>query len=105
MNPKDAVGAAKPQLHLIPPAALLAEARAMENGATKYGPYNWRTQPVNATVYVSACMRHLLAYLDGENVADDSGVHHLAHARACLGIVLDALEHNCLNDDRPPRKL
>jgi len=107
-NPKDKVGMMKPQLHLIPSTALIHEARAMENGVGKYGPWNWRKQPVNATVYVSACLRHVLAWMEGEERAADSGVHHLGHARACLGILLDAMEHGCLNDDRPsvvPEKL
>lgn len=100
-NPKAPLGAAKPQLHLVPPALTIWVAKAMENGATKYGPYNWRDKKVRMTIYVSAAMRHLLALLDGEDFAADSGVHHAAHAAACLGIILDAKECNCLIDDRP----
>lgn len=105
MNPKDALGALKPQLHLVPPASLIHEAKAMENGAKKYGPFNWRhpDRKVNASVYVGAAMRHLLAYFDGEDVAQDSLVHHLGHAKACCGILLDAMETGHLIDDRPPR--
>jgi dATP/dGTP diphosphohydrolase len=100
-NPKDLLGATKPSLHLVPPAALIHMAKAMEFGASKYGPYNWRDKKVHMTVYIAAAMRHLMSLLDGENVAQDSGVHHGAHAAACMGIILDALECNCLVDDRP----
>lgn len=100
-NPKDAIGRKKPPLHLIPPVALIHEAMAMKNGADKYGPYNWRGATVAATVYISAAMRHLADYLDGERVARDSGVHHIAHARASLGILLDAEAQGTLVDDRP----
>lgn len=104
MNPKDAIAATKPQLHLVPPASLIHEARAMENGAKKYGPFNWRhpDRKVNASVYVGAALRHLASWFDGEEVAADSGVHHLAHAKACCGILLDAMETGHLIDDRPP---
>jgi hypothetical protein len=100
-NPKDALGSAKPDLSLVPPASLIHEALAMENGAKKYGPYNWRAKKIRARVYVAAALRHLLQYLDGEDTAVDSGVHHLAHAKACCGILLDAIETGNLDDDRP----
>ena len=100
-NPKSAFGMKKPPLHLIPPVALAHEAMAMANGAEKYGAYNWRENSVASTVYVRAAMSHLLAWLDGEECAPDSDVHHLAHARACLGIILDAQEGGNLIDDRP----
>lgn len=100
-NPKDAIGEKKPPLGLIPAAALIHEAMVMRDGATKYGPYNWRGKKVRYTVYVNAALRHLLAALDGEEVASDSKRLHLAHARACLGILIDAKETGNLIDDRP----
>jgi len=45
-------------------------------------------------------MRHLMTWQDGEDY-DESGAHHLAHARACLGILLDAEDVGKLVDDRP----
>lgn len=101
-NPKDRASAHKPQLHLIPPAAEILEAVVMGLGARKYGPYNWRTAPIRATVYIAAAKRHLAQWLDGQDDDPESGVSHLAHARACLGILLDAQSLHCLNDDRPP---
>lgn len=100
-NPKDALGASKVDLSLVPPASIIHEAMAMENGAAKYGKYNWRSKQVRATVYIAAAQRHLLAFLDGEDRASDSGVHHMAHVKACAGILLDALETGNLIDDRP----
>jgi hypothetical protein len=102
-NPKDILGASKPQLNLVPPALLIHVAQAMANGAKKYGPYNWRDKKVKLSIYLAAAQRHILAYSDGEDLAEDSGTHHAAHAAACLGIILDALECNCLIDDRPPK--
>ena len=100
-NPKTAIGATKVPLHLIPPVAKHYLALALKDGAKKYDPYNWREKRVSATTYIAAAMRHLDAYLDGENEASDSGVHHLAHAMASCAIVLDAMTIGKLNDDRP----
>ena len=100
-NPKDLLGVKKPPISLIPSAGLLHEAMAMKNGAIKYGPFNFREKKVQALIYADAAMRHLLAWIDGEEVAEDSGVHHLGHARACLSILLDAQECGNLIDNRP----
>jgi len=100
-NPKDRLGLKKTRLSLVPPASLLYQALAMEDGARKYGPYNWRANKVIATIYVDAAMRHLLAWADGEELAPDSQKPHLAHALACLGIIVDAKETGNLIDDRP----
>ncbi|MEX0718037.1 MAG: dATP/dGTP diphosphohydrolase domain-containing protein [Planctomycetaceae bacterium] len=102
-NPKDRIGARKPPLHLVPPAAEIAESLVMALGAQKYGPFNWRSARVKASVYVAAARRHLLQWFDGEDDDPESGVSHLAHARACLGILLDALATGQLVDDRPPK--
>jgi hypothetical protein len=100
-NPKDLVGVRKVSLTKLPPVAVLHAAHALMNGAGKYGPYNWRDRAVRASIYVDACERHLNAWLDGEEDATDSGVHHLGHAIACLAILLDAQEAGKLVDDRP----
>lgn len=103
MNPKDIQGQKKPPLHLIPPAAEIAESLVLQLGATKYGAFNWREEEIQACIYVSAAKRHLAQWLDGEDVDPESGQSHLAHARACLGIMLDAISLECLIDDRPPQ--
>lgn len=102
-NPKDLIGITKPPLNLVPPAAMIHAAEAMRDGADKYGPYNWRAKNVLASIYVGAAMRHLAQYLDGEDIDPKSGVHHLGHAIACCGIILDAESINRLIDDRPAK--
>lgn len=105
-NPKTAMGMKKPDLSVVPASALLHLATAMMNGSVKYGPYNYRDQPVSARTYVAAAMRHLLSYLDGEDWSSDTeeagaAVHHLAHVMACCAILLDCTEVGTLNDNRP----
>jgi hypothetical protein len=103
LNPKDIAGSEKCPLWLIPPAAEEAEAWAMKHGAHRYGPWNWRQQPIHLSSYISAIRRHLAAFMDREEADADSGLSHLAHARATLGILLDAKANGVLIDDRPER--
>ena len=100
-NPKDLVGVKKVQVGLLPGAGKLYGAMAMEDGARKYGPYNWRDKKIRMTIYLDAMERHLLALRDGEDVAADSGVSHLGHIVACASILADAVEGGFLVDDRP----
>jgi len=100
-NPKDLFGQLKVSLTKVPAVAWLHAARAMMNGAEKYGPYNWREKEVITSIYVDAALRHILSWWEGEGIDPDSGVHHLGHAIACLAILLDAYEHGCLINDRP----
>lgn len=102
-NPKTLAGAARLPLHLVPPSAISYLAEAMADGGRKYGPYNWRESPISVSTYISAATRHMHAFWDGEDVAKDSGVHHLAHAMACFALLLDAMSLNVLVDDRPPK--
>ena len=110
-NPKDLLGTKKvPNLSVIPAASIIYEGLAMRYGAFEaplqgggngYGPFNWREKQVRASIYVDACLRHLMSWVDGEANASDSGVPHLGHAKACLGILADAIESGNLVDDRP----
>lgn len=100
-NPKTAQGALKVPLHLVAPSMKHYLAMAMEDGARKYGAYNWREKKVSVSVYKAASERHWDAFWDGEDNCPKSRVHHLAHAMACAGIVLDAMSIGMLNDDRP----
>ncbi len=101
MNPKDLVGAKKAPLGVVPPSLVPFVAPAMAVGANKYGPFNWRKQPVQAMTYIEAAERHILAWVDGQENAEDTGVHHLAHALAGLAILADAISADNLIDNRP----
>lgn len=101
-NPKDLLGIKKVQLNLVPTSSTIYQALAMEDGAQKYGAFNWRENKVIASIYVAAALRHLAAWYDGgEELASDSKKPHLGHALACIGIIVDAFETGNLVDDRP----
>lgn len=100
-NPKDLLGLKKVPLSLVPASSVIYQALAMKDGARKYGPFNWRANAVIASIYIDAAKRHLESWFDGEGDADDSGVPHLGHALACIGILVDAYESGNLIDNRP----
>lgn len=101
INPKDRIGQTKVPMNLIPSASKIHQAMAMADGAKKYGPYNWRENRVKVSIYVAAAMRHIEKFWDGQDFDEESGAHELGHALACLGIILDAMENDCAEDDRP----
>ena len=102
-DPKKSAGDKKPQLQLIPPALSTEMARALQNGADKYGVWNWRENKIEVMTYIGAMRRHLDDFVEGEDTAPDSGVHHFGHVAANCAILLDAMKHNTLIDNRPPQ--
>lgn len=104
-NPKDAIGSNKIGAHVVPSVAIMEMALALLDGGCKYGTHTWRVSGVRLTVYTDAIMRHLLAYLEGEEFDQDGAgvVRHLGNVMACCAIILDAQANGMLTDDRPPK--
>ena len=102
-NPKTAFGMKKTRMGLVPTEAIRHTAKAMTNGADKYGAYNWRNENISMSVYYDACLRHLTAWWDGEEKDKDSGCSHLGHAMACIAIILDGKHYKVIRDDRPKK--
>jgi hypothetical protein len=94
---KDDTG--KLPLGLIPREALLAEAAVLQFGAQKYDAHNWRKGMAWSRLG-DAAMRHLLAWLDGEDNDPETGLPHLAHLRCCAGFLLNYAERGIGEDDR-----
>lgn len=101
-NPKDAVGVRKAPLSCLPVNVLFEVGIGMLEGARKYGRHNWRAIGVRASVYYDAAMRHLAQWWEGEDLDDDSGIHHVSKAIACLLVLRDAQIRKMCEDDRPP---
>lgn len=99
-DPKGDAGALKAPLWLLPPSALEAASWVHKLGAEKYGTANWRDNKVCASTYISAMMRHLNQWRDGEDNDQESGVSHLAHTIASANILIDAAHCGTLIDDR-----
>jgi len=103
-NPKDvdAQKNGKAPLDMLEPVADDAISRALAFGAGKYGVRNYTDTPINARVYVAAIRRHMAAWILGEDVAEDSGLHHLAHVGANVHVALAAMDAGTFVDDRRP---
>ena len=99
-NPKDRYGLAKVPFSLIPSSAQVFMAMGLKHGAEKYGPFNWRVEPVQGRVYLEAAERHLLLLLDGEDFDRDTGFHHGCFILATTAIYLDAMVQGTLIDNR-----
>jgi hypothetical protein len=74
----------KPQYGLLPPLALRATVDVLTFGAEKYEPDNWQRVPDSKRRYFDALQRHLWQWKDGEQIDQESGLPHLAHAMCCL---------------------
>lgn len=99
---KDIAGSKKAPIGYVPPILLIAAAEPLEEGAQKYGAYNWRSTKISLVKHLEAVIRHTLAFMDGEDCAQDSGIDHLDHAVAGLAVIIDARACGTLIDDRTP---
>lgn len=99
-NPKDAIGAGKLPLHLWPTTATALGSVALLEGALKYGARNFRAGRARASIYYDAARRHLDAWFEGEDDDPQSGLPHIAHALACLAIIVEAQSAGTFMDDR-----
>lgn len=87
----------------VPPRVEEEIARAMGEGAAKYGRFNWRDErKVLASTYYAAARRHLSAWFRGEDTDSDSptGESHLTKVITSLIVVRDAQLEGTMVDDR-----
>jgi hypothetical protein len=102
-NPKDALGVKKVPFSVVSAPVIGELALAMMEGARKYGRHNYRVAGVRASVYYDACLRHLMAWWEGEDIDSDSGLSHVTKAIACLTVLRDSMLIGNWKDDRPPK--
>lgn len=100
-NPKDAVGIKKAPLSTVSAPVMMEVGVAMMEGALKYGRHNYRAIGVRASVYYDALMRHIMAWWEGEDIDEESGLSHITKAIACLMVQRDAMIRDKMVDDRP----
>ena len=78
----------KLKLSLVNPQLVKAVAEVRMYGTEKYGDSeNWRK--VEPKRYVDALYRHLLAYIEGNEVDEESGLSHLSHMACNISFLLD----------------
>lgn len=89
----------KPRMDLLPFEALEEVARALAFGAEKYGDHNWRGG-MQWSRLVAALLRHVSAFVKGEDRDSESGLSHLAHAACCTLFLLSYVITSKGTDDR-----
>lgn len=103
-NPKTQFGIAKPGDWHTPAIPYYEYSRVHLQGALKYGPFNWRDDPITMSTYLEALERHVKLLKEGQDRAVDTGERHLAHIMTDASILIDAEYHGTLNDDRKKNK-
>ena len=77
----------KLRLDLIPTLPIKELALVYGMGAKKYGKDNWKKGLKYSRIY-AAMLRHLVAWIEGEDVDEESGYNHLAHvAWGCFTLI------------------
>lgn len=88
----------KPRMDLLDGYAIEQLALVLAFGAKKYDAHNWRKGIAKGRL-IAAALRHLFAYLKGEDKDPETGLSHAAHAMCCCMFLL-GLEHRIDLDDR-----
>ena len=96
---KSSESAAKPRLELVPWAAVSDIAAVLTFGAAKYDANNW-CRGARWGRYFAALLRHLFAWWRGENLDQETGLSHLAHAGCCLLFLMEYQRNGWGEDDR-----
>lgn len=83
----------KPRPTLVPISLVEAVMQIREYGCKKYhDPENWRK--VEPQRYRDAMCRHLMAYLKGNELDDESGMPHLWHAACNIAFLIEMEEND-----------
>lgn len=94
----------KPKMSLLPSYALAEVAQVMTMGAEKYGRYNY-LDGMEYSRILDANLRHLNAFIGGEDNDAESGLSHLAHAAANSLMLLEYIIRDIGEDDRYPGEM
>lgn len=97
MNQKYKKDAGKLRMDLIPPSTIKALAMVLTYGANKYSESTWRN--VEPYRYKAALLRHIVAWMDGEQLDEESQLPHLYHALTNLAFLIDMTESTSANVD------
>lgn len=89
----------KIRVDLLSSIALFKIAQVMTFGAKKYAAHNWRGGIAWSRV-LGAALRHLLAYLGGQDKDPETGLSHLSHLGCCVMFLLEYEETHRELDDR-----
>ena len=89
----------KARLDLLSTPAMLGVGRVLTYGANKYAENNWR-KGMKWSRLTAAALRHLFAFIGGEENDAESGLPHLDHALCCLMFLSEYQKTGIGTDDR-----
>lgn len=90
----------KPRLDLLDPYAMEQMGHVLAFGANKYkDPFNY-TKGIKYLKLVGSALRHIFAFIRGEDLDPESGYPHLAHGMCCLMMLLSMTQRHPELDDR-----
>jgi hypothetical protein len=91
----------KPQWSLVDFDSLEGLVHVLEYGAKKYARDNWK-KGMPVTQVTESLMRHLFAFLRGEDVDPESGCRHISHVMCNTMFLEYILREKPHYDDRKP---
>lgn len=89
----------KPDMSLLSTLAITELAKVLSFGKVKYAAHNWR-KGITTSRLIAAMLRHIFAYLGGENKDPETGLSHMAHAMCCCMFILELAVIRPELDDR-----
>ncbi len=91
----------KVRLDLLPSKWIVGVGDVLTFGASKYAPNNWM-KGIALSRLLGACLRHVFAFLGGEDKDPETGLSHLCHASCCLAFAFELYDKMPESvDDRP----
>jgi len=91
----------KPQWSLVDFESLEGLVQVLEYGAQKYARDNWK-KGMPVTQVSESLMRHLFAFLRGEDIDPESGCRHISHVMCNTMFLEYILREKPHYDDRKP---
>ena len=87
----------KARMDLLDPDAIELLAAVLAFGANKYAAHNWRSG-IAFSRLIAALLRHVFAFIRGEDTDTESGLPHIAHAMCCCMFLLGMRKRSELDD-------
>lgn len=78
--------------------AFVPMVQVLEFGAEKYDAHNWK-RGLNTTGICESMLRHIFAYMAGEDIDPESGISHIGHIQ-CNAMFLGRMGQLSEWDDR-----
>ena len=89
----------KPEIHQVPISLINGVAEVLKYGEQKYAKGNWEGG-FEWTIPYDCLMRHMFAWLSGEEQDKESGLSHLYHAAANIAMLIEFKETHKELDNR-----